>query len=133
MSHYFIRGTIKVCVLEGDKTIRITPGTGFLTPEETPRAIAFPVKADASNETPKIAMLFKLTEKELLCDATEIIEYLSALITSASQQKNVELHLIEGKLPPTPAGNDADTSEKKEKVSSGEIKPKIVGFVFPVK
>jgi len=117
MNHYFIRGTIQICVGESTAktTIKISPSAGFLAPdvskEETSIGIALPDDYKTSAK-PDDAKLLKSTITGLECDATTLTKHLSTLVEIAAQQKPVELHL------------------KAEK-DSGEMR--IVGFVFPTK
>lgn len=90
MSEYFIKGTVsvRIGVDKNSNEIYLTPSSGFLTPEDAPRAIAFPFKSDELK-----ALLGKVENKRVLCKADNgLLQY---LITISIQQKPVQLHVDE--------------------------------------
>lgn len=105
---YFIRGTIKLTVINGEKKISVVPLSGFISPNKPRRAIAFPVSGKSLD-----AKLIEMTgdEKSTVdMDMKISKEHLPVLVQIAATQKPVELHL---------------------EVDKGS-KLKVVGFVFPV-
>ncbi|MDO8812194.1 MAG: hypothetical protein Q7J38_09235 [Gallionella sp.] len=105
---YFIRGTIKLTVTNGEKKISVVPLSGFISPDKPRRAIAFPVPGE-----PLDAKLIEMTgdEKSTVdMDIESIKEHLSVLVQIAATQKPVELRVAVGE----------------------DKKLKVVGFVFPV-
>ncbi len=119
---YFIRGTITVRVDGSKSYIRITPCVGFLTPDKSAKAIAFPLSPTEKN----IARLIKLLDEKFFvckceCECCVRKNHLPALLDIAGQQKPVELHLIKG-----------EEIKSTEPTKAKEFNWKIVGFVFPV-
>lgn len=125
---YFIRGTISIRVEGGASMIGITPCAGFLTPDKPQKAIAFPVSHPKDKEGD--AKLIKLSDdKQFECDAQDVKEYLSALLSIAAQQKPVELHLTAVESSANTESKAVSTSHDKIAVSN-EAYRKITGFVF---
>ena len=96
MKAYYLRGTISVRVVRTKTTLRVTPAAGFLTPNKSPKAIAFlDTKTKLSPDKMKVncALVIDLDdEKSFELDAKAIKSHMPALLAIAGQQRLVEFH-----------------------------------------